>query len=368
MQLASLEDEVLELHRRLADAEQRAAVAERIAAEEIAAKKAKAALGDKLAQAARAEKAENAALVRQVGKLKDELSALEHTAAAAEPSPKAGGKAAATPKTARRGRKIPKPGAIDPAPSDKADAAESLQLDDDHREEPSAEGPLGPASRSSNGRSGHLVLVLAIFAAILGWSLAIFGGPDSTNQLPPVTEKPSSPAVQATIDEPPQTAKTASTPAPDQQVPAVPDLPAPPKVTAAKVETPPTASDLQTRSLQNERIEQSVQAAKRANKQRAALQRRLTVLRKRLAEAEADLAKAGSDLTTAAQEADMARQQTALANAALARANKRNKRLLDANASSHFQTEAKLMAEIQTLRKALADARQTTAPTTTEAE
>jgi len=355
---------VLELHRRLADAEQRAAVAERIAAEEIAAKKAKAALGDKLAQAARAEKAENAALVRQVGKLKDELTALKHTETAAEPkaapSPKAGGKAAATPKAARRGPKTPKPGTIDPAPSDKADAAERLESDDDHREDLSAEVPLGPASRSPNGRSGHLVLALAILAAILGWSLAILGGLDSANQLPPVTEIPSSSAVQATIDEPPQSAKTVS--------PAAPDLPALSKVTAAKVETPPAASDLQTRSLQNERVEQSAQAAKRAKKQRAVLQRQLAVLRKRLAEAEADLAKAGSDLTTAAQEAETARQQTALANAALARANSRNKRLLDSNAKSHFRTEAKLMAEIQALRKALADATRTATPTTTEAE
>lgn len=353
---------MLELHQRLAEAEQRAAVAERVAAEEIAAQKAKSALGDTLAQAARAEKAENAALVRQVAELKEELGTLKGKKAAtpstSTPSPKTGKKSGESPGLEQRDSKPPQHDMIDPVPSEKAALAESLNLDGDDAEDLSTEPPVVPASPPPNQRGGHLTMVLAILAAISGWGLVIFSDSDSANQIPPLTDTLLPPTAQVPVE---ATAK-ATTEAPAEAIaakvpqvtetasPPVPDQISPPEVAAAELTPTPTASDIQTRSRQNERIEQSVKAAKRANQQRAVLQRRLEYMRKRLTETEAKLA-------TAEQQMDTARNEAEQAQTALAESNKKNKQLLDANAKTNFRTEAKLMAEIKALRKALDEAR-----------
>jgi hypothetical protein len=355
--LALLENEVLELHRRLADAEQRAAVAERIAAEEIAAKKAKTALGNKLAQAAQTEKAENEALSRQVAELKDELGALKGTKTAAPststPPPQTGKKTPATPDKEQLPPAIAQSDPIAPVPSDEAELATALTPVGDQSEAHSESMPFAPASvtpgRHSNSR---LIMIIAIVAAISGWSLVIFDTSNSANHIATPPETPQ-PTAEAATNAPPKIAKAVPPPAPEQ-TPV-------PEVTAAQASPAPADSEMQTRSLQNERIEASLEAVKRAKQQRAELWRRLKILRKRLTETNAKLVEAE-------QQTELARQQTELANAALDRTVNENRRKLDANARASFRTEAKLMAEIKALRKALDDAKRSAPPLTLETE
>lgn len=332
-------------------------VAERIAAEEIAAKKAKTALGNTLAQAAQFEKAENAALHRQIAEMKEELVALKGANATAPsqstPPPKAENTPDEGRKTAQREFTTPRTSGTAGAPSSNAGLTENLKLDGDHPVGPMPEAPLRQAARSSFRGGGHLTLALALFAAVLGWSLVIFDKPDPAEPASPPTGNLSPATVEATAGKaPPITKSVSPNGVQDKSVP---------KVTAVRVTPSPIASGQQTRSLQNERIEQNARAAKRAKKLRAVLQRRLADLRKHLTETEAKL-------VAAEQQADTARHQAKLANDALDKTTKQNRRLLDANAKASFRTEAKLMAEIKTLRKALTEARRGSAPLATEAE
>ena len=386
-QLASLENEVLDLHRRLAEAEQRAAVAERVAAEEIAAQKAKAALGNTLAQAARAEKAEKAALTRRLAELQDELGALKSANDATAGQQKAEvkkktstrktTKAATTTRKKRRRKRIrakpvatpevpqdepalPKDGKDDSVPPHKTGPEEIEMAAAGAPEDKSTAAAVTPKKRTPERRGGHLTLLLAVFAAVLGWSLVIFGDSESRAPVAPVPEPLSPPAADATIEKPAQITKSDPPPAAEQA--SAPDI------VPTPVAAPPAARNLPTRSLQNERVEQGAPDGERAEKRRAELEGQLTILRERLAETRTRLSEAETGLTEAEEQAAIARRQTALANAALASANQRIKRALERNAKEHFRVETELMAEIQNLRKALAEARRAAATPGLDAE
>ncbi len=356
-QLALLENEVLGLHRRLAEAEQRAAVAERIAAEEIAAKKAKAALGDTLAQAARAQKAENAALLRQVEDLKQEVGSLADSKSAAAPKSKAPAKTRKKSRAsaAKKRRKAATPPPKPAAPAAKSEAEPVLVPGPEaaQTEKPSATAPVQPAAPPAHRRAGHLPLVLTMFAAILGWSLVIFDGSNSAKETPPPSADLAAPAPEAAIEKPANLAEEVPPPAPVE--------PSAPEVTAVRETPPPANGEMHTRSVQNERINESIKAAERAKKERAELWRRLTNLRERLTETEAKL-------SVAEQQTEIARLQAQRAKFALDQVKQKNQRVLDATARAGLRVEANLMAEIETLRKALAEANSRPQPTTTETE